>query len=111
MSSMGCVGVSLHLLGPELVARGLEGFTINRRSLLDEVQLPAFEPGSLRPGRHPEKSTRRCSHPSRITVTIRRNRLWQRKSKPGPHENGTSGKRLRRQLVRPSVVMVGALGV
>ncbi len=55
MSSMGCVGVSLHLLGPELVARGLEGFTINRRSLLDEVQLPAFESGQPQPWPPPPK--------------------------------------------------------
>jgi hypothetical protein len=107
MSSMGCVGVSLHLPGPELVARGLEGFTISRRSLLDEVQLPAFESGQPSPGRLPEKSTRRCSHPSRITVTIRRNRLWRRKSKPVPRESGKSGKPLRRQLVRPGVVIGG----
>ena len=38
-------GVSEHLLSPELVARGIESFTINSRSLIDEVKLPAFEPG------------------------------------------------------------------
>ena len=37
-------GVSLHLLGPELLARGLEHFTIDGRSLIDVVRLPAFEP-------------------------------------------------------------------
>jgi hypothetical protein len=38
-------GIPLHLLGPELVARGLEQFTRNERSLIGEVQLPGFEPG------------------------------------------------------------------
>jgi hypothetical protein len=33
------------LLGPELVARGLEQFTRNERSLVGEVQLPAFHQG------------------------------------------------------------------
>jgi hypothetical protein len=37
-------GIPLHLLGPELVARGLEQFTRNERSLIGEVQLPAFDP-------------------------------------------------------------------
>jgi hypothetical protein len=38
-------GTSQHLLGPELVARGLEQFTRNERSLIGEVQLPGFKPG------------------------------------------------------------------
>jgi hypothetical protein len=38
-------GACEHLLRPELVARGIESFTINNRSLIDEVKLPAFEPG------------------------------------------------------------------
>jgi hypothetical protein len=38
-------GVFMHLLGPELIARSLEGFTIYKPSLIDEVKLPAFEPG------------------------------------------------------------------
>ena len=38
-------GSSEHLLRPELIARGIESFTINSRSLIDEVTLPAFEPG------------------------------------------------------------------
>jgi hypothetical protein len=38
-------GLSLRLLKPELIARGLEGFTINQPSLINEVKLPAFEPG------------------------------------------------------------------
>jgi hypothetical protein len=38
-------GISLHLLEPELVARGLERFTTNQPSLVNEVRLPAFEPG------------------------------------------------------------------
>ena len=37
--------VSLHLREPELIARGLEHFTFNQPSLLDEVKLPAFESG------------------------------------------------------------------
>jgi hypothetical protein len=38
-------GVREHLLRPELVGRGIERFTINSPSLIDEVTLPAFEPG------------------------------------------------------------------
>jgi len=38
-------GVSLHLVAPELLARGLKHFAIDGRSLIDEVQLPAFAPG------------------------------------------------------------------
>jgi hypothetical protein len=38
-------GVKLHLLGAELVARGLEGFTRDVPSIAKELKLPAFEPG------------------------------------------------------------------
>jgi hypothetical protein len=48
-------GIPLHLLGPELVARGLEQFTRNERSLVGEVQLPAFHPGQPRVWPPPRK--------------------------------------------------------
>jgi hypothetical protein len=38
-------GVKLHLLGAELVARGLESFTRDVPSITKELKLPAFEPG------------------------------------------------------------------
>jgi hypothetical protein len=40
-------GVALHLLGAELVARGLDGFTTAAPSIVMELRLPAFEPGQL----------------------------------------------------------------
>jgi hypothetical protein len=40
-------GVKLHLLGAELVARGLEQFTRDMPSITKELKLPAFEPGGL----------------------------------------------------------------
>ena len=36
-------GVSLHLLGAELVARGLESFSIARPSIVEQLQLPNFD--------------------------------------------------------------------
>jgi len=38
-------GVGLHLLGAELVARGLDGFRTDAWSIATELRLPAFEPG------------------------------------------------------------------
>jgi hypothetical protein len=42
-----------------------------------------------------------------MTAVIRRTGVWRRKGKPAPYESGTSGKPLRRQLVRPNVVSGG----
>jgi hypothetical protein len=48
-------GIPLHLLGPELVARGLDQFTRDERSLIGEVQLPAFHTGQPRVWPPPRK--------------------------------------------------------